>query len=279
MMRDKRINWKHGFFFAAALVATGATELAAQNAVIFIHGRTSTSTCGTSTTDVGNYWGNAKNISTGLTRYFVGYDGSTDPRTWGSCRAQTNLNTVLTNNCTGSKRCRIICHSAGCYAVGYFLDKLTTNTFNIDGVFASSSAAGGSELANAGGSSAMDNALKTGEARNASLFNQNDNKGVSFHHLAGYKGDWYSGWILPGDDDGAVALHSTCGIATTGSYTNCNAAPRYTGHFVWTGTSASGYSSSKAAYNRRHVGDGTDSINDATRVEYNRCRTAGLGCQ
>lgn len=281
MMRNKRISWKHGLVFAAALVAVSATELAAQNAVIFIHGRSGSNHCGTSTTDVNNYWGNAKNISTSLTRYFVGYDGSTDPRTWGSCRAQTNLNTVLTNNCTGSKRCRIICHSAGCYATGYFLDKLSSNTFNIDAVFASSSAAGGSELANLAfwATGGMDAALKTGEARNSSLFNQNDNKGVSIHHLAGYKGDFYSAWYLPGEDDGAVSFHSTCGIAKTGSFSKCTASARYTGHYIWTGTSASSYGSSQAGYYRRHVGDGSDSINDATRLEYNRCRSSGLGCQ
>ena len=73
--------------------------------VVFVHGR-SGSHCGTGTTDVNNYWGDAKNISTGEQRYFVGYDGATDPRNWGNCRAQSSLWTVLYNQCRGANNCK-----------------------------------------------------------------------------------------------------------------------------------------------------------------------------
>ncbi len=257
----------------------GATELAAQNAVIFVHGRSGSNHCGTGTTDVNNYWGAAKNINTSLSRYYVGYDGASDPRTYGSCRAQSNLYTVLENNCRGSKRCRIICHSAGCYATKYFLDK-TTTTYNIDAVFASSSASGGSELADLAfwESNSMVSALKTGTARNASLFNQNDMKGVPIYSIAGYKGTFGASAWLPGEDDGAVSFHSTCGHSSKGSHNVCNQ-PRYTSHYIWAGTSSSSWNSSKQGYYRTHVGDNSSSINDATRLEYNRCRSSGLGCQ
>lgn len=258
------------------LLAAGATELAATDYVIFVHGRSGSNHCGTSTTDVNNYWGSAKNITTSLTKYFVGYDGSTDPRTSGSCRAQTSLYSVMETRCKGSNRCKVICHSAGCYATEYFLDK-TTATYNIDWVFASSSAAGGSELADVAfwASNDMVSALKTGNARGS--YNHNDTKGVGFYALAGYDGDWYSAWYLPGEDDGAVSFHSTCGHSSKGSHNVCNQA-KYSNHYIWGGNSTSGYNSSKLGYDRTHVGDGSSSINTSAKQEWNRCKSSGWGC-
>lgn len=262
---------------ALALVALfAAAELSAATYTIFVHGRSGSNHCGTGTTDVNNYWGSAKNISTSTTKYFVGYDGSSDPRTWGSCRAQTQLYSVLESRCKGSNNCRLICHSAGCYATEYFLDKTSTN-YNIDFILASSSAAGGSELANAAfwASGNMDDALKTANARGS--YNHNDMKGVGIWAIAGYKGTWYASWILPGEDDGAVSLHSTCGHNSTGSHNDCKKA-RYSSHYIWLGdyNNNNNYNSSKRAYYRTHVGDNTSSINDATKKEWNDCKNAGV---
>lgn len=259
------------------LAFAGAAELAAADYVIFVHGRSGSNHCGTGTSDVSNYWGNSKNINTSLTRYYVGYDGSSDPRSWGSCRAQSNLNSVLQARCTGSNNCKIICHSAGCYATEYFLDKTSSN-FNIDWVMASSSAAGGSELADLAfwDNNSMVGALKTGNARGS--YNHNDTKGVGIWGLAGYDGTWYASWLLPGEDDGAVSFHSTCGHSSKGSHNKCDRS-KYSNHYIWGGASSSGYSSSKWGYDRTHVGDGGSSINTSMKSEWNRCKSSGWGCQ
>lgn len=258
--------------FLIAFALAGVSGLNATDYTIFIHGR-GKNNCGTSTTDVNNYWGNAKNINTSTTKYFVGYDGASDPRTWGSCRAQTQLYTVLEAQCKGTNHCKVICHSAGCYAIEYFLDN-TTATYNIDFVMASSSAAGGSELANIGASDGMTTALKTANARGS--YNHNDMKGIGIWAVAGYKGSTGS-FLLPGDDDGAVSLHSTCGHTVTGSHTACNQT-RFTSHYIWDGSfnNNNGWNATKKAYNRTHVGDGSSSINDAARLEYNDCKSPGV---
>ena len=265
---------KHLIILGIFLSMAFSLELSAATYTIFVHGR-SDNHCGTSTTDVGNYWGNAKNINTSTTKYFVGYDGGSDPRTWGSCRAQTQLHSVLTSKCKGSNNCKIICHSAGCYATEYYLDK-TASGLNIDVVIASSSAAGGSELANLAfwASNNMNDSLKTGNARGS--YNHNDMKGIGIWALAGYRGTWYASGLLPGEDDGAVSFHSTCGHNSTGSHNSCTKS-RYSSHYIWTGDSNNNnnYSSSKKGYYRTHVGDNSKSINDATKKEWNDCKAYG----
>ncbi|MCX7810323.1 MAG: hypothetical protein N2247_05375, partial [Leptospiraceae bacterium] len=124
----------------------------------------------------------------------------------------------------------------------------------------------------------MDAALQTSNARGS--YNHNNMKGIPFHMLAGYKGWWYTAWYLPGEDDGAVSFHSTCGINTTGSYSNCASGYRYSYHYIWTGRSSySSWNSSKNGYYRQHSGDGSDAINTAMNQEWSACRSLGLGCK
>lgn len=263
------------------LFALGMSALSAAESVIFIHGRSGShcDSTGGYATDVNNYWGSAKSISTSATSYFAGYDGSTDPRTWGSCRAQSKLYQVLEAKCKGTNWCTIVCHSAGCYASEYFIDKSAT-TYNIRRIWASSSAAGGSELANAAfwASNDMVSALKTGNARGS--YNHNNMKGIGVFAIAGYEATWTgASVILPGEDDGAVSYHSTCGINATGSFSNCLSGTRYSLHNIWSGrASGTEWSSSKNGYNKVHTGDGANSINTAAKSEYNICRSLGLGC-
>ncbi len=263
-------------FFAISLSAVQAAE-----SVIFVHGRSGThcDTGGGYTTDVNNYWGVSKNITTSASKYFVGYDGASDPRTYGTCRAQSKLYQVLEAKCKGSNWCTIICHSAGCYASEYFIDKNAT-AYNIRRIWASSSAAGGSELANAAfwESNSMVDALKTGNARGS--YNHNNTRGVTVYAIAGYEATWTgASVILPGEDDGAVAYHSTCGINTTGSYSSCLSGTRYSYHTRWAGgASGAEYGSSQNGYHKVHTGDGSNSINNAMKLEWNRCKSLGSGC-
>jgi len=263
----------------ASLLALAATSVSATEYVVFVHGR-SGNHCGTSTTDVNNYWGNAKNISTTLAKYFVGYDGSTDPRTFGSCRAQTSLFTVLEARCKGTNSCVIICHSAGCYATEHFIDKSTT-VYNIKRILASSSAAGGSSLANAAfwPSDGMVTALKTANARGS--YNHNNMRGIGVYAIAGYKGTLTgASVIMGGEDDGAVAFDSTCGINTTGSFNNCLSGTRYSYHYIWNVVANNSWGSSQNGYYRSHTGDTSNSINDATKNEFTDCKNGGYaGCK
>lgn len=223
---------------AVALVLS--TGLAAQTHTIFVHGKSDKSHNGTSTTDVNNYWGSASNVVSG-SKYFVGYDGRTDPRTYGTARAQTNLTTVLTQRCKGSQTCKVVCHSAGCYATEYWLANLggsaASKGFNITKVTALASASGGSELASAlngitfgFGGNAMDQALKVGTARPS--YNHNNTAGVAIYQVPGYKGMFGASAILPGEDDYAVAYHSSCAYNQAGGLNKCQYSVRqYEG--VW----------------------------------------------
>jgi hypothetical protein len=211
-----------GMFLLAGSLSAGTIN-------VFVHGKSSSNHNGTGTTDVNNYWSTSVNSVSG-TKYFVGYDGTSDPRTYGTARAQTNLSIVLNNVCKGADTCKIICHSAGCYATEYWLSNLggtaSSKGYKISGVSALAAASGGSELASAlngitfgYGGNAMDKALIVSTAR--SSFNHNNTAGVTVNHVPGYKGMIGASAILPGEDDYAVAYHSSCGYNTTGSLSKC----------------------------------------------------------
>ncbi|MCB1157249.1 MAG: hypothetical protein H7A25_14400 [Leptospiraceae bacterium] len=206
-----------------------ASSLSAGTIYVFVHGKSDKNHNGTGTTDVNGYWGSSANAVSG-TKYFVGYDGTTDPRTYGTARAQTNLTTVMNQRCKGADTCKIICHSAGCYATEYWLDKLGASAaskgYKISGVTALAAASGGSELASAlngltfgFAGNAMDKSLIVNTAR--SSFNHNDTAGVTVAHVPGYKGMFGASAILPGEDDYAVAYHSSCGYNTAGGLSKC----------------------------------------------------------
>jgi hypothetical protein len=94
--------------------------------------------------------------------------------------------------------------------------------WNIKWVRAASGAAGGSELSDMGSSSTAEpllRDLKTSTAR--AMYNHNFTRDVWFYMYAGARGTLYSG-TLPGQDDEAVAYHSSGGVsgAAGGSYCN-----------------------------------------------------------
>ena len=61
--------------------------------------------------------------------------------------------------------------------------------------------------------------LKTATAR--AMFNHNETRNIWFYMYAGAKGTFYSA-LLPGQDDEAVAYHSTGGIAGSSGRSLCN---------------------------------------------------------
>jgi hypothetical protein len=69
--------------------------------------------------------------------------------------------------------------------------------------------------------------------------NHNATHRETVYHNGGYDGWWYSSWLLPGEDDGAVAYHSAGAIANTTSTSNLCTAPKWSNHVIaWT---CSGY--------------------------------------
>jgi len=218
-----------------------------ENITIFVHGKSSNNFCNPDDTKdlvVGsttNYWGTMANTVSGK-KFFVGYDGKSDPRTYGSCRAQTVLSKVLATRCKGADTCKVVCHSAGCYASEFWLSSLGSATtsslgYKISGVTALAAASGGSELASAlnaisfgYGGDAMDQALRVTNAR--SSFNHNLTGGLNVAHVPGYKGMIGASAILPGEDDFAVAYHSTCGMSEAAGFNKCQSSiTQYDG--VW----------------------------------------------
>jgi hypothetical protein len=217
------------FLLGVAALVFLASGIQAQTRTIFIHGKSDKSHSGVGTTDVNNYWGSSHNSVSG-TKFFIGYDGRTDPRTYGTARAQTNITTGLTNYCRGSNSCKIVCHSAGCYAIEFWLASLgataSSRGYNITKVTALAAASGGSELASAlngatfgFGGNAMDKSLIVSTARGA--YNHNNTAGVRIDHVPGYKGLIGASAILPGEDDYAVAYHSSCGYNRAGGLSKC----------------------------------------------------------
>lgn len=210
-----------------------ALSVSAESYIIFVHGKSSSNHNGVGVTDVNGYWGGMHTSVTGK-KIFVGYDGTSDPRTYGTARAQTNLSSALTTYCKVGNTCRVVCHSAGCYAIEYWLatalggSTATAKGFNISKVTALAAASGGSELASSlDGISfgwlgnAMDKSLIVSTARSA--FNHNNTGSVPIFHVPGYKGMFGASAILPGEDDYAVAYHSSCGYSRVGGVSKCQA--------------------------------------------------------
>lgn len=253
--------------FAAAL--TLVPEVAsATNYSLWIHGRnTSQSTQPGNYADF-SYWGPASTAA-GANKKAVNWDGVSHISDQNS-----RIRNALDCYCTGSNWCYIAAHSAGDLHIGYALALYGTSTrnvtnaspgsggvctgtgatqrgWNIKWVDVGGGAAGGSELANVGSwavSDALTGDLKTGTAR--SLYNHNTTQGVWFYMFAGAKGTLYSG-TLPGQDDEAVAYHSSGGLSATGSF--CNPGDWFCDDSLYAGTQGSYKGSTLVAKYANHT--------------------------
>ena len=155
--------------------------------------------------------------------------------------ASFTLGIYLDQCCTGSNLCYVLNYSGGDNVVGHRLANSSTN-YNINWVGTSAGAGGGSELSgnflsDIFGPCDYSSHLGTSEARNS--YNHNDTNGETVYHIGGHDGWWYSSWLLPGEDDGAVAFHSAGAVTSTTSTSSMCTAPKYTNHVAaWT---CSGY--------------------------------------
>ena len=186
------------------------------------------------------YWG-PSSTAAGINKKAVNWDG------YNSISSQSSkIRDALDCFCTGSNWCYIATHSAGDLMLGYTLatyggslrlkrDMAPNATgqcgslvgtyqtgWNIKWVQVASGAAGGSELANAGAWAStvpLVKDLKTTTAR--AMYNHNTTRNIWFYMHAAAKGTAYSG-TLPGQDDEAVAYHSTGGVSGSSGAAFCN---------------------------------------------------------
>jgi hypothetical protein len=250
----------------AATLMVG-TEASATNYTLWIHGKNDNKTQAGNYADF-SYWG-PSGTAAGVNKKAVNWNGTQRIGT-----ENHRIRNALDCFCTGTNWCYIAVHSAGDLQIGYALSLYGASTrqvknaspnaagecgnasgspqqkgWNIKWVDVASGAGGGSELADVGEWAVKDpivSDLKTATARN--MYNHNTTAGITFRMFAGSKGTAYSG-ILPGQDDEAVAYHSTGGVSGTGSY--CNPGDWFCGGTLNTGTAAC--SDGKAKWNLHTV--------------------------
>lgn len=267
----------------AALFATttlfAAADAGATNYTLWIHGRnTSQSTKPGNYADF-SYWGPAT-TSAGVNKKAVNWNGV------GFISDQNyRIRNALDCFCTGSNWCYIAAHSAGDLQIGYALamhggttrsvknataaaDGTCGNTgatqtgWNIKWIDVASGAGGGSELANMGDWAVGDSLttdLKTGNAR--TLYDHNQTRGKWFYMFAGSKGTAYSG-TLPGQDDEAVAYHTTGGVSKTGGF--CNSGDWFCDGTLTAGTALTSNGVAKWSYHTVEFVDTSESYNHYT---------------
>ena len=247
---------------------------------LWIHGRSPGNTFNRTTYMDFSYWGPSSTAG-GVNKRAVNWDGQ-------SSIASTNagIRNALDCFCTGDNFCYIAVHSAGDLQIGYALSLFGTSTrikrnavpnssgvcgqtdgstqvgWNIFWVDVAGGASGGSELANIGEiftGNPIDTDLKTGNAR--AMYNHNVTAGVMFNNFAGAEGTVYSG-LLPGQDDQAVAYHSSGGVASTGSF--CNPGDLFCDGTLNLGTSATSNGVAKWSFHTVKFRDDNESFNHFT---------------
>jgi hypothetical protein len=219
-------------------IGAAAAVTHATNYSLWINGRTGGG-------QIGNYadfayWGPGSTAA-GVNKKSVNWDGH-------SHIADQNylVRNALDCYCTGTNWCYVAVHSAGDLMIGYTLamyggstrykknaspdgsgtcgnsDGTTQVGWNIKWVDVAAGAGGGSELADDGDwavSEPLVSDLKTKTAR--AMYDHNNTRSHWFYMYAGAKGTLYSG-ILPGQDDEAVAYHSSGGVAGAAGGAYCN---------------------------------------------------------
>jgi hypothetical protein len=257
-------------------VAAVATVAVATNYSLWINGRTGGGQIG-NYSDF-SYWGPAS-TNAGVNKKAVNWDGY---------NSISNQNGIVRNAldcyCTGSNWCYIAAHSAGNLQVGYSLalyggsTRTITNAspnssgvcrasgagtqtgWNIKFVDIAGGAGGGSELADAGDwaiSEPLVSDLKTATAR--AMYDHNQTRGKTFYMFAGAKGTLYS-FLLPGQDDEAIAYHSSGGVSGSSGAGYCNPGDWFCNDLT-TGTAATENGKAKWTNHNVKFRDGNESYN------------------
>jgi hypothetical protein len=263
---------------SAAIIAATAlvgAEASATNYSLWIHGRNGNSTQAGNYADF-SYWG-PSSTAAGINKKAVNWNG-TQRISVENYRVRDALDCF----CTGANWCYIASHSAGNLQIGYALSMYGGSTrnvknavpgtggvcgntgatqvgWNIKWVDVASGAGGGSELANMGDwatSEPLTSDLVTSTAR--AMYNHNTTRSTWFYMFAGAKGTLYSG-TLPGQDDEAVAYHSTGGVSVTGGF--CNPGNLFCDGTLNTGTAATSNGKALWSYHTVSLRDDSEAYN------------------
>jgi hypothetical protein len=203
------------------IIATSLTTSALAHADVYVHGRDPGNTRPRGYNQDYGYW-----VNSGVNLATANADGKLKQAfNWdGSSRVVTS-NTVVAAFYNGLPSGSVVrCHSAGCLIAARAIYLYGGSRFQR--VVAGSSAEGGSELASIMQPDQLTYDLQVNAARSFS-----HNTTVSTFHGGGSKseplgtGTWGSFFgaavtspTLPGEDDGAVAYHSTLGKASAGKW-------------------------------------------------------------
>jgi hypothetical protein len=140
--------------------------------------------------------------------------------------------------CTGNNLCYVYTYSNGGAVVSRTLSLYDT-AWNIGYVVNSASNEGGSEIGGTGWMGEIFGgcylAGHIGPSNHRSGWNHHDTNGKIIGQIGG------NGWlapyaqhaVLPGHDDGAVAMHSAGGYASSGSYSSTCSSGKWTNHQAW----------------------------------------------
>ncbi len=250
---------------AVAVISTllAAPEASATNYSLWIHGKNGGGTQRGNYADFSN-WG-PSTVNAGVNKKAVNWDGRQRISV-----ENFRIRDALDCFCTGTNWCYVAVHSAGNLQIGYALslhggstrykknaipnssgvcgnkDGTTQVGWNIKWVDVASGAGGGSELADNGEWATSDpivGDLVTSTAR--AMYNHNTTRSKWFYMFAAAKGTAYSG-ILSGQDDEAVAYHSTGGVSVKGGF--CNPGDWFCDGTLNTGTSATSNGKAKWSY-------------------------------
>lgn len=260
-------------FVSLAAVASIAS---ATNYTLWVNGRGGGGVVGDYTSFT--YWG-PSSTTAGVNKKAVNWDG------YNSISSQNGkIRDAMDCFCTGSNWCYVATHSAGDLMMGYTLanyggsarmkkngianstgqcgnsDGTSQAGWNIKWVRAASGAGGGSELSDAGSwatSEPLVKDLKTTTAR--AMYNHNDTHNVWFYMYAGAKGTFYSG-ILPGQDDEAVAYHSSGGVSGSSGGAYCNPSDWFCNDLTL-GTASNEGGSAKWSYHSVSFRDDSEAYN------------------
>lgn len=132
--------------------------------------------------------------------------------------ATAELRNILDAYCTGDDWCYVYAYSNGGATISRTLSIYSTD-WNIYWVMVSGSNEGGSELSYTRWAAEIflgcNLAGHIAPSDHRSNWNHDDTNGNTIYTVSGKDGWWYSTWLLPGEDDGAVAFHSSAGLIDT----------------------------------------------------------------
>ncbi len=269
----------------SAVVVAGTVLVApvasATNYTLWVHGRNGGSTQAGNYGDF-SYWG-PSSTAAGVNKKAVNWNGTQKISV-----ENYRLRDALDCYCTGANWCYLAGHSAGNLQIGYALslyggstrtkknavpnssgvcgnlDGTTQVGWNIKWVDIASGAGGGSEVVDTGNwatSEPLVSDLVTTTAR--AMYNHNTTRSVWFYMVAGASGTLYSG-ILPGQDDEAVAYHSTGGVSGSSGGSYCNPGDWFCGGTLNTGTAACSDGRAKWSFHSVSLRDDSESYNHYT---------------